>query len=259
MFKPISILLLAVISFSIGKAEEILLNAEDDWAPYSSMTTDKKEVQGFSPEIVTAAFKAEKVDVKFRVVPYARCMKETLDGDVIGCFDSVLDEQTKSNHIHHKTPLFETTVAIWASATSSETDASLKTLEGSTVGVTNGYNYPQSFTENSLIKKDSSTTELAVLEKVAAGYLKYGIVYEMPGYYQLKAHPELAKKVKLIGILSKEPIYLSFSKKHPKGQHYANVFEKGLKKIKKNGTYKKIEDRFKKSLDFPVLPNSKKK
>ncbi len=40
------------------------------------------------------------------------------------------------------------------------------------------------------------------------------------------------------------PIYLAFSKTHPKGQYYSDKFDEGMRKIKANGTYKQIMDSY---------------
>jgi ABC-type amino acid transport substrate-binding protein len=40
------------------------------------------------------------------------------------------------------------------------------------------------------------------------------------------------------------PIFLAFSKKNPKSQYYADKLDKGLAKIKKDGTYQKIMDSY---------------
>ena len=83
---------------------------------------------------------------------------------------------------------------------------------------------------------------------LAAKRIKYGLVYEMPGYYQIKENQELKDKVKMAGFISNEKIYVSFSKAHNLGKKYSIIFEKGMKAIHANGTYKKLEDEFKKNL-----------
>ena len=40
------------------------------------------------------------------------------------------------------------------------------------------------------------------------------------------------------------PIYLAFSKAHPKGQSYADKFDEGMAKIQANGVYQKILDSY---------------
>ncbi len=37
-------------------AEKIIIVAEDDWPPYSSIKADKSGPQGLTPELVTKAF-----------------------------------------------------------------------------------------------------------------------------------------------------------------------------------------------------------
>lgn len=237
----IAVLLKAQLALS---AETITINAEDDWAPYSYVAADKETVIGFTPDIVRAAFESQGVLVKFRAVPFARCIDEVRKGKAIACFDSVLDADTRKNFLHHKTPLFESRTGVWALASSTEKSVSLKDMEGKSVGVAHGYQYPEAFEANKLIQKDVSPTELSVLQRLALGRVKYGLAYEMPGLLLLKKTPDITGKVKMIGVLSTEPIFVSFSKTHKDGEKYANILEKGLKSIKKNGVYKQLEKKF---------------
>ena len=94
-------------------AETITLNGEDDWAPYSSATENYKSVQGLAPNIIYAAFKTQGVEVKFRPVPFARCMIEVDNGVAIGCFDTIINQDTRDKYIFHKTPLFKADMVVY--------------------------------------------------------------------------------------------------------------------------------------------------
>lgn len=228
--------------------ETITINGEDDWAPYSYVAADKETILGFTPQILKAAFESQGIQVKFRPVPFARCIDEVRKGKALACFDSVLDNETKAQFIHHKTPLFVSKTGVWALANSKESNVKLKDLEGQKVGVTLGYQYPPAFEMNDKIQKDTSPTELSVLHRLALGRVKYGLAYENPALLLIKKTKDLSGKLKMVGVLSTEPIFVSFSKIHPDGQKYADLLEKGLQVIKKNGTYDRLETEFKKSL-----------
>lgn len=229
-------------------AESITINGEDDWAPYALVSADRQSVIGFSADIIRAAFASQNVDVNFKPYPYPRCMENALTGKAIACFDTVLDENTNANFIHHPTPMFESRIVIWVPASSSENNLLLKNLEGKKVGVVSGFEYSIPFAHNKAIVKEGSSSELSILKKLALGRIQYGLTYELPGLYFVKKNQELHGKVKIAGLISTEKIYVSFSKVHKQGEHYSSVFERGLKAIKANGTYKKLETSFNKNL-----------
>lgn len=229
-------------------AETVTIAGEDDWAPFSSVTANGKELEGFAPEIIMAAMKSQNVDVVFKVLPYARCMDDALKGEVVGCFDTVVDNDNKTKYLFHATPMFEATMDIWAPIESKETNITIKELEGKKVGITNGYSYSPILTENTKIQKEITPSEKAQFEKLAIGRIPYAAVFGMPGFHILKSNPNLALKIKKIGTISTDKVFLSFSKVHKDGAKYTEIFEKGLTAIKADGTYKKLEDSFKKRL-----------
>ncbi|MGL5934274.1 MAG: transporter substrate-binding domain-containing protein, partial [Cetobacterium sp.] len=69
-------------------AETIIINAEDDWAPFSSVTPDKKSAEGLSVDLVRAAFATQGIEVQFMAVPFARCLYEVEHGHVVACFNA---------------------------------------------------------------------------------------------------------------------------------------------------------------------------
>jgi hypothetical protein len=63
-----------------AQIRSLVIAAEDDAAPWSA--TDGT---GYANEVVIAAFKAVGVNVDLRVVPYARCKRMAMNGEVAGC------------------------------------------------------------------------------------------------------------------------------------------------------------------------------
>ncbi|WP_413587132.1 substrate-binding periplasmic protein [Bdellovibrio sp. HCB274] len=237
--------LLVFSTLAVG-AETIHLNGEDDWAPYSSATKDYKDLQGLAPDIIRAAFKSQGVTVILRPMPFARCMKEVDSGRSLGCFDTLINENTQNLYIFHPTPLFKAEMYIYGPANGAP--VTLKDLEGKKVGTTVGYTYPTSFLQNKKILTEDGPTEKSQMQKLAAGRIEYAVLWGLTGERILKNNPELQGKVKSLGKVSRDSLYINFSKKHKDGAKYAAIFETGLKKILENGTYKKIESDFQKNL-----------
>ncbi|MGE5085373.1 MAG: substrate-binding periplasmic protein [Bacillota bacterium] len=260
MFISRLVALALLVSFS-ASAETITLNGEDDWAPYSSATSNYKSVQGLAPDIISAAFKTQGVTVKFRPVPFARCMIEVENGAAIGCFDTIINQDTRDKYIFHKTPLFKADMVVYGPINSSITHVKIKDLEGKIVGHTEGYTYPPQFIENKKIIAAESPTERSQLEKLASGRIQFAIMWGLTGEHIIEQNPHLVRKVKAIGRISQDSLFINFSKVHKDGAKYAAIFEKGMQAIIANGTYKKIEDAFHKKHEHfkEWIPHSKSK
>ncbi len=236
------LLIIFLCKFAI--AETIVINGEDDWAPYSSASSDYKDVVGLAPEIVKAAFKSQGVTVITRPVPYARCLYEVEKGKALGCFDTLINEETKAKFHFHKTPIFEVEKLVYGRKSVSKPIITVKDLEGRVVGITNGYTYPTEFLENTKIIRSPSPTETSQFEKVASRRIDFAITWGLTGDHILKRNPDLAKKIRVVGRLANDGVYISFSKNQALGAEYAEVFEEGMQAILADGTYEKIMNRF---------------
>ncbi len=234
------ILLLAMSLFA--QAETVTVVGEDDWYPYCADRGGKPE--GLAADIVREAFKAAGVDVVFKVMPYARCMDETKKGAEVACFDTTWLPEYDENFIKTKSHLFEAEIAIYSSSTySGKMGLKVSDLEGKTVGITNGYEYGAEFGANKKIKSDSAKSDILVLKKQAAGRTDFALLYSRVADFLLKENKkEFDGKIKRVGTVVVDKLFLSFSKKHKDGKKFADLFDKGMDAIKANGTYKKIED-----------------
>ena len=226
------------------QAQTIIINGEDDWAPYSAATSDYKDVVGLAPDVIKAAFKSQGIHVITRPVPFARCLHEVEEGKALGCFDTVISVETKSRYIFHPTPLFEADMVVYGAPNENKRPMTFKDLEGKIVGTTNGYTYPTEFLQYKRITHSPGPTEKSQLEKLASGRVQYAVLWGLTASYLLRENPTLASKVKPLGVISRTGLYLSFSKKHKDGAKYAGILEKGLQTIISNGTYARIIEKF---------------
>ncbi len=64
--------------------KEITLGAEDAWIPYANPNGT-----GMANEIISAAYLAVGIKVRYLVRPYNRLLKETKEGKVLGAFNVV--------------------------------------------------------------------------------------------------------------------------------------------------------------------------
>lgn len=241
MFVPF---LLAAALGTAAHAETITLGAEDDWYPYSGKVNNAPK--GFAEDLITEAFKAEGVDVKFESVPYARCMEETKNGKMLGCFDAARNSLLEPNYLWHAKPMFMARINIYALVSSNESGLKVKDLEGKDVAVTNDYEYGDEFDKNTKIKRSVSNQDEQGFRKLIAGRVKYMVAYEKVANYLVeKNKAEFAGKFKAVGVTAEPGLYIAFAKTYPGSQQIVDKFNAGLEAIHKNGKYKAVEDKWK--------------
>ena len=239
---------LSFVSAAYAQNPTITIAAEDDWAPYSSMKADKSGPEGFSPDLVQAVFKLKGVNVQFVVVPFTRCLQMVKTGKAVACFDTSITEENKDEFYWHKTPIFEEGLSIFALSDATQSGLTILGLEGSTVGVTNGYTYPTDFMQNKKIKKFEANSNEHLLKMLVAKRVQFIILNTMPGLLRIKNDATLKGKVKQVGLISKDGFWLNFSKSHPDGKRMADIFEAGLLEFKASGRYEKMQSDFKQRL-----------
>jgi polar amino acid transport system substrate-binding protein len=227
---------------SVAAGESITLGAEDDWAPYSSKVDG--EAKGFAVDIVREAYKSVGVEVKFVSVPYSRCMAETLDGVLLGCFDSARSGALEDNYLFHNKPLFIAQVNIFAAADSRESGLTTKSLEGKKVGVTNGYEYGGEFDSNTKVIRDVASQDEKGFSKLLEKRVPYMLAFEKVALSIFAKNPAFAGKFKVVGVVDAPGLYIAFSKKHAAAQNALDKFNQGLELIQQNGTYAAIEARW---------------
>lgn len=245
MFKnmKLAVMTLIIAASGIAKAETVTIVAENDWYPYAADRGGKAE--GFAIDVVSAAYKAVGVDVNYKLMPYARGLEETKKGTEIAVFNTTKTTNNEADYIWPKNFLFTASIVFYGPASSTESGVTVKSVEGKTVGVTNGYEYGTEFDTNKNIKKDAAVDDKTMMRKLAAGRTQYGAIYEKVAKVVISENKaDLEGKVKQVGVITSDNLYVAFSKTHKDGSKYRDLLDKGLEKIRSSGEYKKIEEKW---------------
>lgn len=244
--------MLALLSLTLPPAlarETVVIAAEDDWPPYSSIKADRSGPEGLTPELVRAVFDTQGVDVSFLTVPFARCLHYAQTGRAVGCFNATIIESNRDSFHWHATPMFSEELAIFARSEQGAEGLTLKDLEGQTVSITIGYTYPTELMRNPRITKFPANSDQQQLRMLATGRVRFALVNTMPGYLRINADPSMQGKIRRVGRISVDGFWIAFSKAHPDGQRMAGVFETGLQELKASGRYDAMLRDFHKRVD----------
>lgn len=229
------------------RAETITIGAEDDWPPYSHRVAGQDEPQGLTPRLVRQAFASQGVSVRFRMLPFARCMMEAERGTVMGCFNASRTAANEALYHWHPTPMFDEELAIFArrSAASSPRPArqlGQEDLRGHSVGVTVGYTYPTSLMTDPDVRRKPATSDGNLLHMLAAGRVDYIIVNALPAWYRLHSEPALQGRVQRVGRVSVDGFWLAFTRARPEGERLSQKFERGLEAMRRSGEHQRMLD-----------------
>ncbi len=233
-----------VLSASGCGAETITIAAEDAWYPFSGMNNGK--IEGYSVDVVRAAFAAVKIDVKFEPIPYARCLHLVKTGQLLGCFNTTRTSLMEPDYLWTRKPMFTITPTIYSRSDSKERDLTISDLEGKRVIVTYEYEYGEAFDTDKKIIRDESPTDVSAFRKLLAGRADYVISYGKITAYLLRNYSrEFSGKIVAVGNLNiKEDVYTVFSKTYPDSARYMELYNQGFDIISKNRTLATIEKKW---------------
>ena len=247
-FLIIACLALSAMIAPARAEERYTIVAENDWYPYSALRQSEPggepggQPEGMAVDLVRAAYAAAGAKVDLVSQPYARCLEEVEAGWQLGCFDTTREPTTEARFRFHAVPLFSANIVIIAPAESTEHDLGPGDLKGRNVAVTNGYTYGEPFQSDPTVNKDVVKNDLAILRVVAMKRVPYGVVYDkVMAHLLAERGSELAGKIKIVGLLFQPDLYVSFSKKRPEATAAMAALDRGLEIIRKNGTYREIE------------------
>ncbi len=228
---------------AFAQTQEPLVLLTEPWPPY--ITQDEKGAfSGVHTEIVLAAFKEMKREVRIEAYPWKRClaMIEGRQGDAIFTLNKN-PEREAFLHFPAQPVAESPSVFFVLDANAGKINyKSFKDLVGLTIGVTNGKEY-----EGGLLQQKDLTFEVAVkdemnLAKLGAGridlwpsdlYVGYELINQVEGGRYKGQITHLPK------YLNNSHVYLGFAKK-PGYAKLAEQFNTALTKIQRSGVYKAI-------------------
>jgi polar amino acid transport system substrate-binding protein len=218
-------------------AETVKIIAEDDWYPYSGLTGHGAE--GIAVDIVRETFKAEGIDVEFEVMNYDRSMALVNDGQAIGCFDAPRTQEIEKMYYWHDEPMFTASSYFYSTSDYAGQISNIKDIGEKKLGLTQGYGYGDAIDMDDGLSKEYSKSDEIILKKLIAGRLDFIVLYDrVAGYLISKLNAR--GRIKPVGLSESADIYVAFSRKHPDGKKYCDIFSSGFRKIKDNGTYQRI-------------------
>lgn len=238
-------LLLAGPASSSSQTQSLVIAVEDDAAPWS-----QADGSGYANDLVAAAFKSVGVAVEIRVMPYARCKRMAINGEVAAClsmspapdFAGLVQLSTK--------PLFTCHAGYFYSVNKPPRVGRQEDLPRNTVvGTVIGYEYPAEFErlrERGVIIREESPSEDVNLRKLALGRVDLALL----NYNHMKSPEWLINragvngKVKTTFRAGTLNSYIGFSKKHRQGMWALGQFNKGYREITANGTLRRLKTKW---------------
>jgi ABC-type amino acid transport substrate-binding protein len=221
--------------------KSVIIAVEDDAAPWS-----RGDGSGYANAVVIAAFKAVGIDVELKVVPYARCKRMAINGEVAGCFSTSPSSELSGLIELSRKPLFSVSSGYFYNVNKPPRAKRQERLSPkTTVGTVIGYEYPPAFEklkQQGIVVVEESPSEDMNLRKLAAGRIDLALL----NYNEMKSPDSLIQRAGVTGQVKTTFLagimksYIGFSTRHSQGRWAREQFNKGFAAIIANGTLKRI-------------------
>lgn len=225
--------------------KSLVIAVEDDAAPWS-----RSDGSGYANDVVVAAFKAVGINVELRVVPYARCKRMAVAGEVVGCFSTSPSPEFEGLIRLSSKPLFVVQSGYFYNTAKPPKAKRQEKLPAKTVvGTVIGYEYPPAFNrlkQQGIVIVEEAASEDINLRKLAAGRIDLALINynEMKSPDLLLRRTGVATNVKPAFLAGTMNSYIGFSTKHPEGMSSLQQYNRGFSMISANGTLRQIRTKW---------------
>lgn len=230
-------LVLGEVDVARTAADQTLeIDVENGADPFS-----RPDGTGYANDVVREAFQSVGVQVKFRVMPYARCKYEALSGEAVACVSMSWDPSFEGRVKFADTPLITVTPVYYENPARPLTARSEAELaRGVTVGTIRDYEYPESVMKAKArgVVFEENISEQANLQKLALGRIDAAVVMSNPltGVSHWAKEADVAHLVRVaFTSAGSEDGYFAVSTAHPGGLPALRLYNEGIKIITARG------------------------
>ena len=214
----------------------IHIAAEDNWPPFSD-----HQGLGLSEQLVKAAFATQGYQITTVVVPYARALHATRQGDADACWNVTRQQNTEQEFTLHKIPLFTADSSFYYYQKPQPYPSVAQIPSGAVVGVILGYEYGDLYEQHKhrfhLVQVSTHPQLIGLLN---SGKLDLAIFFDDVLHYYLQKAGIKAQNIQRGKLNYSSEIYLAFSKDNPQSNKRAAALDAGITELKKSGVYQQL-------------------
>lgn len=205
--------------------------AATEWPPYSGANL---KGNGFSPQLIRKIFSDNNVEVQVFILPWARALKGTMEGNYDGLLDVWYSEERAKN-LHFTDPYMFNRIKFIKRSNSNISFNELADLKPYKIGIVRDYAYNEVFDSSKEIAKISERTFIINFYKLLHHRIDLTLEDELVARHEIKKiSPLLLKEVEFLPKgLSENKLHVAFSKDN---ESLTEVFNKKLEKMQKDGS-----------------------
>jgi ABC-type amino acid transport substrate-binding protein len=221
-----------------------------EWEPYIGTRMPQ---QGYTAQLVRAAFADQGMDVRIEFYPWARALHLARTGAVDGLVPEYFDAGRESEFVYSAPfpggPLVlyrrRGDAVAFAFDPVRQADAALRALKGKRFGVVRGYVNTPAFDAADYLAKEEASDDATNLRKLVYGRIDLAVIDRRVAEHLVRTdYPQYADRIEPIEpALDEKPLYIAFSRKSPRQREALAAFNRGLAAMRADGRLAALHQR----------------
>ncbi len=229
-----------VVVLTASAADETVAVATLYWEPY--ITTNSPD-GGPATLIVKTAFQRGGLNSEIKIMPWVNAIEKSQSGEYHAIFPAYYSVERDRKYLISN-PILCSPVVLLARASDDIQYSGLASLEPYRIGVVAGYANAEAFDDAKQLNKVTNKSDLDNLIKLKAGDVDLAVFDKLVAVALLHQHSDILGDFEdyhfLSPTLGNRDMYVMFPKCLPDSKMRMNRFNKGLEKMRQDGTIETI-------------------
>jgi len=244
--KQVILVIFVFINFlHTSNASEPVVFVTNAYEPY--VIEDKIVIKGIFPDIIRAIFHELNIEIEFRFQPWKRGEMTVKKGEAFATFPYLITEQRSENFYFSDPVIYFLPKFLYKNINfpSGFTWEKLSDFRQYRIGGVQGYWYQSSFLAAGL-NVNYVTRDIQNIQMLMSDRIHFTLLPELVG--KILIHKVYPNQVSAFSFAKKpesiDTFRLMVSRKYPNAKELIEKFNKRLRKIKSNGTYQNIFQKY---------------
>ncbi len=225
-------------------AKRVITLAVEQYPPFNYQIDGN--YQGVSFEVAKEAFKRMGVELRLSQYPWERMLQLVKDGGVDAIMTAFKSKEREEYMYFPEEAVSEDIQTIFVKEDSSFVYTDHKSLESIRLGIMRGYSYGDEFdqlVETKVLKTEAVDSQEQNIKKLFSNRIDAFLESNLVTYYALR-NMNMTGGIKEAGVFRVTKLYVTFTKKGSITEADVAAFDKAVRSMKEDGTYKKIVDQY---------------
>lgn len=229
------------VSVESSASQKLVLFATD-FPPYEIENPSDPNLPGFDVEVILEAFKRVNISAEVRFQPWKRIIRSAMKGEIAGIV-SCAHKRSRDSFVFYSAPISHATHSFVVKADyDGKKLLSLEDAIGLRNLVVSDYTTEKELRDAKVGFDESENDLLAIRRLFERPYDTFYSTRENIEY--MAKAGSFRDKIKIFDIMQL-PYHLCISKGWPKAETLVRQFNSGLEKVRKDGSFQQIRDKYK--------------